>query len=63
MSELGTFGIWTSWANTGINWIKKGIRRGKVSSIDSSVNGHDVKRVNDIVSGIEKNRDKRTNAS
>jgi len=63
MADKSTLGIAISWIDTGIGWIKKGLRRGKISSIDSAVNGHDAKRVNDIVSGIEKNRDKRTGSS
>jgi hypothetical protein len=59
----GTVSTVISWIDTGIDWIKKGIRRGKVNKIDSAVNSHNESAVNDIVQGIEKNRDKRTNAS
>lgn len=59
-SEIG---IVIGWADTAIGWIKKGLRFGKVKSIDSSVSSHNERRVNDIVQGVEKNRDKRTNAS
>lgn len=58
-----TFGILVKWADTAIEWVKKGIRRGQVQNIDSAIDGHNDKRVNDIVRGIEKNREKRTNAS
>jgi hypothetical protein len=60
---MGTFGTLVGWTETVINWIKKGVRRGQVSNIDVAVSDHDDKRVNDIVRGIEKNREKRTNAS
>ena len=52
-----------SWIDIGVGWIKKGLRRGKVNKIDSAVSSHNESAVNDIVQGIEKNRDKRTNAS
>ena len=62
MADKSTIGIAVDWINTGIGWIKKGLRRAKVNKIDSAVNSHNESAVNDIVQGIEKNRDKRTNA-